>query len=75
MKTTETTCVSDELCCFKEEEEEEEDEEEGTPGTYAGLLKRATMTFPVLYSVHAQCCQIYKFIKNLRHWNILPIHL
>ena len=29
MKTTETACVSDELCRFKEEEEEEEEEGEG----------------------------------------------
>ena len=28
MKTTETACVSNELCRFKEEEEEEEEEEE-----------------------------------------------
>ena len=27
MKTTETACVSNELCRFKEEEEEEEEEE------------------------------------------------
>ena len=26
VKTTETACVSDELCCFKEEEEEEEED-------------------------------------------------
>ena len=29
MKTTETACLSDELCRLKEEEEEEEEEEEG----------------------------------------------
>ena len=29
VKTTETACVSDELCRFNEEEEEEEEEEEG----------------------------------------------
>ena len=29
VKTTETACVSDELCRFKEEEEEEEEEGEG----------------------------------------------
>ena len=28
VKTTETACVTDELCCLKEEEEEEEEEGE-----------------------------------------------
>ena len=53
MKTTETACVSDELCCFKEEVEEEEEGEGQIVSSGDSRIKRvldrlATLSIPTV---------------------------
>ena len=53
MKTTETACVSDELCRFKEEEEEEEEGEGQIVNSGDSRIKRvldrlATLSIPTV---------------------------